>query len=546
MADKRELNFKKLIALALIFSVLIIMLYLAYTGQNIKTPDDAYRDAIALDTVAAYQGFLDKHPSSIWAETIAYERDNLIYAELQTTPDLENIVSFLNENPRSRWAPNFRELLRTYFYINHESEATPEYILAINKRIADMSFKNNQASQVTTKSNVAINEYIADTESFENKRVHRGSNVRDEHFTSYVRDITPYLEQLSDKDSVSSKASFLTISDALPEVGFRAYYYNRKSKINYIEVHSELVDNIALQYAYDDLKDIPSEDFAGYWVGQIHCEQDQQKLISIAQSRAQSRVIIDGEIFYEGGISRELLYFCEKGSHKIEVDHFNNWHTTDFFMRISDPVDKIEKTALADILEQLKQPEQPTAEIGLVSVYESAAMNAEIRLDLDKSKEPLVLFLNSYNPVRWIISNVHANNIEAIVYQSFQPGTHVIGDISKSTRIIPLNYGLKINASSGSAKCICHSGYFYCEGGGLLSTLETVKEFTKRPLHGVTIQHEAEQLAYPQRRVTPNFYAEKRYELEKIARQQEVCKQENEPNFDAMFNGVRKSESVTE
>ena len=64
-------------------------------------------------------------------------------------------------------------------------------------------------------------------------------------------------------------------------------------------------------------------------------------------------------------------------------------------------------------------------------VYESGTDNHSINLDLtEKDAKPIVLLLDSYDNVDWIINNIANTKIAYIAYSSYKTGTSVTGDIS--------------------------------------------------------------------------------------------------------------------
>lgn len=54
------------------------------------------------------------------------------------------------------------------------------------------------------------------------------------------------------------------------------------------------------------------------------------KEISISQSWAQTRLIINKEIVSEGGNNESIMYDFEPGTYLVEVEYLNNRHGVDF------------------------------------------------------------------------------------------------------------------------------------------------------------------------------------------------------------------------
>ncbi|WP_320043850.1 hypothetical protein [uncultured Desulfobacter sp.] len=312
--------------------------------------------------------------------------------------------------------------------------------------------------------------------------------------------------------------------------GFSAFYINTNNPNNII--YSEMVDDISINYAWDKFRGIKSEDFGGYWVGEIECKEQKPQQISINQGHSKTRLIIDNFIIYEGGSNKELIYDCKPGKHKVEVEYVNNWHTTEFSLRISN---QVQYFLLDEISTQLRKVIGGNIETNLVSVYESSKKDLSLTVNIQKSVNPQVLFLNSYSPVKWRISNPYKVDILAIIYRSYSPGAMVTGDINSNTVLMATKEKLGKALSKPYQKCSCQGGHFHCEGGDILSNRDVIERITKSKLTGFTMTYATDSLIAPQTLLNDDYLSELENISEKNRKLKESCKNKNSPDFENMF-----------
>ncbi len=481
-------------------------------NESYRKDVEYYRDKKAFELahetkdVSAYQEFLDKYPNSTWRDKVEYHRDEVTFKHAKESKSLDEVVTFLRNYPDSAWVPNFKYLLRHQFGYNDVSEVTEEAIQNDNYKVAARGgLKSQQPSvQKSIKPDriISLDRYTVSSDS-------SNANVENK---SWGRVLNP--------------------SGGMPESGFSAFYFNTKEPDG--TVYTEPVDDIAINYSWDKLKGIKSEDFGGYWVGKINCEVDTTKQIFISQSHAKTRLFIDKEIIYEGGSDKEMSYQCRAGSHTIEVEHVNNWHTTEFSLRITEPVTYL---LLSEVSNRLQDRGLQTADVGLVSIYESSVKDLSVKLELKKTTQPVVLFLTSYSPVVWEISNPFQVDLQAVIYKSHSPGARVIGDIGEETLVMATREKIGKYSSRPFPRCSCNGGHFHCEGAGIDSARDTIEQVTQRSLSGYTMAYSAYQLSYPERIIDQDFFLEAKKITEKNRTLEEECKSEKSPDFNAMFNG---------
>ena len=318
-------------------------------------------------------------------------------------------------------------------------------------------------------------------------------------------------------------------SKQVPEKGFYAYYINTNNPEQVI--NKETVSDVSINYIGDKFHNIKSEDFGAYWVGRINLPKSEVKTIAVNQSWSKARLIIDGFIVYEGGSNKEILLNLEKGSHFVEVEYVNNWHTTEFSLTF---LDKVEKLSLSDIKDQLSDNILGEYEIYYAGLYESSNKDLSAVLNIEKTSKKIVLFLSSYSPVKWHISNPFMTNIRAIVYGSSNPGTTITGDLDNSTILFPSQK--RIGSYSSKKKCRCTAGVFHCEGNSLLSTKEAIEQLSEYPMTGFSGKYSASSLRVPQVIVNEKYLKDQEENNQKITEQRAFCKKQNDPNFEKMFD----------
>ena len=203
----------------------------------------------------------------------------------------------------------------------------------------------------------------------------------------------------------------------IPQNSYRAYYFNTNEPEKHLT--TKTVPKVTVSYIYDEIG-IPSEDFGGYWIGNITMPVSGNYVISTDESWSESQVIID-ERLVKNQSKDSVTIYLKKGTYKVEVEYKNNWHTTGFSMNLL-PVKKQWK--LGDLSNELKKIAD-SAKNTYVSIYESENENREVTLDLSDNKDTGILFLSSYSQINWIIKN--PRSIDVVVVSSFKKGTVVDG-----------------------------------------------------------------------------------------------------------------------
>ncbi len=259
-----------------------------------------------------------------------------------------------------------------------------------------MTFYGDSA---TYKINTGLNaSHIKETENFEN------------HLYKFPTTNSTWGDYLNPKNKVS-------------DVGYTAYYMNANN-VKAILQKSQ-VSAIEKKFAYDEFLGIPSDKFNAYWVGVLKVPKSDFYNVQFNKSWSGGRVSIDRHIIIGKGLHNETKkVFLPQGNHIIEVEYSNGWHTTDVQVMVKP-------------LSQIKPPQDPTYFLANIkqqypnvvalsaSVYE--ANQQSVVINVPKSVAPVVLYLSSYETVKWQIYNPNYSQIVGVVYGSYEQGSEVQG-----------------------------------------------------------------------------------------------------------------------
>ncbi|WP_310441979.1 hypothetical protein [Sulfurimonas sp.] len=324
---------------------------------------------------------------------------------------------------------------------------------------------------------------------------------------------------------------YLNQKNIIPTNMFKAFYINTNNPKEVIS--SEEVKKISMNYNSNQFHNIDSKDFGGYWVGNFTYEKEEQMQISISQSWAKTRIIIDDMIIYEGGTNEQIPYTFTKGKHKIEVEYVNNWHTVSFKVSIKN---KEKVFTSNEIKKELNEHTSKNSEVVFVGAYESSKKDQSITLKIAKHSKPIVLVLNSYDSVEWIIQNPQNVKIEAVIYSAYKSGVEVSGDISKSIPIFA--HKDSIGSYSMEKKCQCINGgaVFHCDGSNAIDSINAIETITGKKMFGFSTKYGADTLMVPNIIVDEKKKKELNEELEKIELQRQGCQSKSNPEFENIFD----------
>lgn len=257
----------------------------------------------------------------------------------------------------------------------------------------------------------------------------------------------------------SSWSGRLNPAGTVFDSGFRAFYFDRTDP-SFKPIERQ-VDFAALSYSYDELQGIDSNRLGAYWVGRVKFEKDTLRRINLSLSRASARLFIDGMLIYEGSESKSIDYRFSAGFHLIEVDYINRWHTTNFAVTLDEP---FPVRSRADITSQMSELDLSNYDIYYFGTYENDVAGGQIEIELPDSSRPAIVWLDSYDMVRWSIG-LPSRPVWAIV-ASHEPGSSITG-VSKE-RVILTRDEIGVR-SEGRSNCVCVKGYFHCKDEGSIT-----------------------------------------------------------------------------
>jgi len=320
-----------------------------------------------------------------------------------------------------------------------------------------------------------------------------------------------------------SWAARLNPSGQIPEEGFKAVYFDRKNLDR--NPITETVASIAIKYPWAEFHGIDSRNFAGYWVGHLNVDQVTTKQFTVSQSWAKARILVDGEVVFEGGGNKNFTHELTAGRHTVEVEYTNNWHTTEFKVTIGDVT---RESSLDEVSSYLRENASENARMHYVGIYESRSSDTRVNLSVPRSGEPLVLWLSTYEAVDWNISAL--DEVEAVVVSSYAPGSRLSG-ISPD-QIFHLRNGPAQRTEA--RRCNCSGGAFHCEDrSDLIALANELKRTTSLALAGYAMQYAASDLT-----IAP-FDDNVRQRVVAIRNRNDearrACLAHSNPNFDNVF-----------
>ncbi len=276
-----------------------------------------------------------------------------------------------------------------------------------------------------------------------------------------------------------------------PLNAFKAFYFNTKAPTKLIA--SAQVASVDIEYAWEKGPGftIVSEDFGGYWIGDFTLLKDEEMVIDVSQSWSETRMIIDGYLVYKGGSNASINVRLPKGRHTLEVEYVNNWHTVGFSASIR-TLTEVPKNITANEIKGIDHNE-----VWYVGVYESGAADKTIRLVPKKSNTvSKILFLSSYDAVKWDASLLKNAGVTAIIYNSYDPGAQVLNvpqgvTVHKSN--IPYGYTLKASCATND-----RFGLMACEGiDEFTKVYSAITGLTTKPLTGFVGNYSPKELILP-------------------------------------------------
>ena len=191
------------------------------------------------------------------------------------------------------------------------------------------------------------------------------SDNADSGFTIYQRPDTRNIHAaLEDAPRIPARRGLETNpGNHIPDSGFDAYYFRADAPASRL-VATENTRHIAINYSHDQFRDIPSPQFAAYWVGWLDISQKGEYEFALERSRSDVRILLDGYciysdtpkvsdkarcrrqyafvrrgsatpyeafggLLYQGKEGKSAGYVTlEPGRYLLEVEMQNHWHNT--------------------------------------------------------------------------------------------------------------------------------------------------------------------------------------------------------------------------
>jgi hypothetical protein len=289
----------------------------------------------------------------------------------------------------------------------------PQKLKVLNQEIMRYTDMNLTGFSPSSKYNtIALPEIILDKEKYkELEQIEQ--NINEAKIVAEKRRKDPFYAFEKKRWSEIVKID----EEHIPSNKFRGYFM--QSNMPTYVMHFE--DTASISVHYSDKKKfylIAPDNFLGLWVGDFTFDKQSTKNIVLSISWAKAKVIIDGNVIYEGDQSATIPYTFTQGKHRVEVEYMNNYGQVDFLCDIQEATQEIDTT--------FKSLLTPQTKIYTVGLYGGWRNDHGLDLWLSKASGPMVLFVGSYHATHWNIKN--AQNLQAVVYNSHNPGSSVKTD----------------------------------------------------------------------------------------------------------------------
>lgn len=225
--------------------------------------------------------------------------------------------------------------------------------------------------------------------------------------------------------AMMGSALFLTacMQQQEPNIGpFTATYYVEG---NTQPVATEQVERPALQYAYNEFKNIPAQNLHATWEADFNLGNKNIKLpINFDLSWSDVEVFLDGKSVKKSSNSIEKIELdIPAGNHTLKIDYHNNWQTVGFNTSFINYTE-VTKSQAKNVMSKLMTKDTKVAYIG---AYEPKNRYNKINLKVTDKTQPTVLFLGSYSSANWHIEEADYLNLQAIVVTSCNPSSTING-----------------------------------------------------------------------------------------------------------------------
>ena len=330
------------------------------------------------------------------------------------------------------------------------------------------------------------------------------------------------------KVSTTSWGARLNPSGEIPGDEFFAFYF-RQSDPGEL-VYRETTPVIGLEYSRSGFHGIDYRDLGAYWVGRFSTDIPKTYALNIKQSHARTRVLVNGLVVFEGSEEKRVLLSLEPGAYVVEVEHLNQWHTTNFGIHLDDYRLKLMDSEVSELLRKAALVD---SDLWYVGIHDTENKDRVVEVTLNQSNQPVSLYLSSYHAVRWRISNPMSVEVNAILYGSHLMGATVEGDIDDKTYVMQV---AETHRSFGPDKtCSCDPGQgFVCAGYGLdLSESQSkLRAQTGMNLVGTSRVVKAGSVIVPEVVITDRLTKEYAGQSEKLRNLEKECRDRLNPDFE--------------
>lgn len=325
---------------------------------------------------------------------------------------------------------------------------------------------------------------------------------------------------------VKSWKSHLHGDAEIPQGKFKAYYFDQTQKP--VRATSEIVEQVSIQGAWQT-KGIESRNFAAYWIGQFDFQQHTKKQFYFDISWSKVRLIIDGQLVPLQGEKAE--YNFSAGSHVIEVEYVNGWHTVGFSMKMADSNSFHSEGDIADFFKTLDDRDY---EIHFVGVYESKNSDGSIDVMVADRGKPVVLWLSSYDGIKWNILNKDDVFILGIVAASHSRAV----TLDNQPEGVPFFY---LNKYMGRytpfiSGCHCAGHSFHCEGeSDILQLSDEFKTKFGHEINAVDMGYGLQRANSAKTPLDQEFSQNVLAVRKDVEKQKAECIKKLNPDFNTMF-----------
>lgn len=222
------------------------------------------------------------------------------------------------------------------------------------------------------------------------------------------------------------KVSSESPQPSVPTGKFTAYYYDNSNLIG-----TETVDRPSINYSYADFQGIDSNNFHAIWKGNIVAKDSPLVLdLNFEVSWSDVSLSIDGAPIASWSNNNKIIqHTFAPGVHSIEIEYFNNWHTTNFNTSFTTNTMYTKNEAISPVSSLI----DADTKIVYIGAYESGDLYNNSTVMLDDTSSKVFLFLSSYSSFNWIIENPYNVQITGISYSSSSTISTVMADSSIPT-----------------------------------------------------------------------------------------------------------------